>query len=107
MRSMMASDRFVPRAVQMSLVDRSYCASGRPRGGETMQEIELSAGIIEYEDTGGSGPVGGLLHGFVTDSSLWRRVVRELGDAPRCVVPTFPLGSPRRPRRADADPAAQ
>jgi hypothetical protein len=42
-----------------------------------MQEIELSAGIIEYEDTGGSGPVVVLLHGLVMDGSLWRHVVRE------------------------------
>jgi pimeloyl-ACP methyl ester carboxylesterase len=43
-----------------------------------MQEIELSAGTIEYEDTGGSGPVVVLLHGLVMDGSLWRHVVREL-----------------------------
>ena len=72
-----------------------------------MQEIELSAGIIEYEDTGGSGPVVVLLHGFATDGSLWRHVVRELRDAHRCVVPTFPLGSHRRPMREDADLSAQ
>jgi len=35
-----------------------------------MQEIALSAGIIEYEDTGGSGPVVVLLHGLVMDGSL-------------------------------------
>jgi hypothetical protein len=34
-------------------------------GDETMQEIELSAGIIEYEDTGGSGPIIVLLHGLL------------------------------------------
>ena len=72
-----------------------------------MQEIELSAGIIEYEDTGGSGPVVVLLHGLVMDSSLWRHIVRELRDAHRCVVPTFPLGSHRRPMRADADLSSQ
>ena len=42
-----------------------------------MQTIELSAGIIEYEDTGGGGPVVVLLHGFAMDGSLWRNVVRE------------------------------
>jgi len=68
-----------------------------------MQEIALSAGIIEYEDTGGSGPVVVLLHGLVMDGSLWRHVVSELCSDHRCVVPTLPLGSHRRPMRADAD----
>jgi pimeloyl-ACP methyl ester carboxylesterase len=47
------------------------------RGGKRMREIELSAGMIEYEDTGG-GPVVVLLPGLAMDSSLWRHVVREL-----------------------------
>jgi pimeloyl-ACP methyl ester carboxylesterase len=68
-----------------------------------MQEIELSAGIIEYEDTGGSGPVVVLLHGLVMDGSLWRHVVRELRADHRCLVPTFPLGGHRHSMRADAD----
>ena len=68
-----------------------------------MQEIELSAGIIEYEDTGGSGPVVVLLHGLVMDGSVWRHVVRELRADHRCVVPTLPVGGHRQPMRADAD----
>ncbi len=68
-----------------------------------MQEIELSAGIVEYEDTGGSGPIVVLLHGLAMDGSLWRKVVQELRNDHRCVVPTMPLGSHRRPMRADAD----
>jgi pimeloyl-ACP methyl ester carboxylesterase len=36
-----------------------------------MQEIELSGGTIEYEDTGGDGPVLVLLHGVAMDGSLW------------------------------------
>jgi len=68
-----------------------------------MQEIELSAGIIEYEDTGGSGPIVVLLHGLAMDGSVWRHVVQELREGHRCVVPTMPLGSHRRPMRADAD----
>jgi pimeloyl-ACP methyl ester carboxylesterase len=67
-----------------------------------MQEIELPAGIIEYEDTGG-GPIVVLLHGLAMDGSLWRKVVQELRNDHRCVVPTMPLGSHRRPMRADAD----
>jgi len=72
-------------------------------GDKKMQEIELPAGIIEYEDTGGSGPVVVLLHGLAMDGSLWRHVVRELRADHRCVVPTLPVGGHRRPMRADAD----
>jgi len=68
-----------------------------------MPEIDLSAGIIEYEDTGGNGPVIVLLHGLVMDGSLWRHVVQELRADHRCIVPTLPLGGHRRPMRADAD----
>jgi pimeloyl-ACP methyl ester carboxylesterase len=68
-----------------------------------MPEVELSAGTIEFEDTGGSGPVVVLLHGLAMDGSLWRNVVGELRDGYRCVVPTLPLGSHRKPMHADAD----
>jgi pimeloyl-ACP methyl ester carboxylesterase len=68
-----------------------------------MPRIELSAGIIEYEDTGGSGPVVVLLHGLAMDGSLWRHVVHELRADHRCLVPTLPLGGHRYPMRADAD----
>jgi hypothetical protein len=33
-----------------------------------MSEIELSAGTIEYTDTGGAGPVIVLLHGLLMDA---------------------------------------
>lgn len=66
-------------------------------------EVELSAGTIEYEDTGGAGPVVVLVHGVVMDGSLWRHVVRDLRDGHRCVVPTLPLGAHRIPMRPDAD----
>jgi pimeloyl-ACP methyl ester carboxylesterase len=68
-----------------------------------MPAIELSAGIIEYEDNGGNGPIIVLLHGLVMDGSLWRHVVQELRADHRCVVPTLPVGSHRRPMRTDAD----
>ncbi|MEU8878260.1 alpha/beta hydrolase [Streptomyces javensis] len=66
-------------------------------------EVELSAGSIEYEDTGGEGPVAVLLHGVAMDGSLWREVVSALAPEIRCVVPTLPLGGHRRPMRPDAD----
>jgi pimeloyl-ACP methyl ester carboxylesterase len=68
-----------------------------------MAEVELSAGTIEYEDTGGEGPTLVLLHGLAMDGSLWRHVVADLRVDHRCVVPTLPLGGHRRPMRPDAD----
>src|SRR3954469_22324597 len=37
------------------------------------------------------------------DGSLWRHVGADLSDEHRCVVPTLPFGSHRRPMRPDAD----
>jgi pimeloyl-ACP methyl ester carboxylesterase len=68
-----------------------------------MQEVALSAGIIEYEDMGGSGASIVLLHGLVMGGSVWRHVVQQLRNGHRCIVPTMPLGSHRRPMRPDAD----
>jgi pimeloyl-ACP methyl ester carboxylesterase len=73
------------------------------RGSMAVPEVELSAGTIEYEDTGGSGPVIVLLHGLTMDGSLWRHVVAGLRPDHRCILPTLPLGGHRRPMRPDAD----
>ncbi|MFF0505246.1 alpha/beta fold hydrolase [Streptomyces fimicarius] len=68
-----------------------------------MSDVRLSAGVIEYRDTGGDGPVVVLLHGVAMDGSLWDDVVAGLGDGVRCIVPTLPLGGHRRPMEAGAD----
>jgi pimeloyl-ACP methyl ester carboxylesterase len=68
-----------------------------------MPEVDLTAGTIEYEDTGGEKPTIVFLHGLLNDGSVWRNVVAELRDAYRCVLPTTPLGSHRRPMKPDAD----
>jgi pimeloyl-ACP methyl ester carboxylesterase len=68
-----------------------------------MSEIELSAGTVEYEDTGGDGPVLVLLHGLMMDASLWDGPIADLRAGHRCVAPTLPLGAHRRAMRADAD----
>jgi pimeloyl-ACP methyl ester carboxylesterase len=68
-----------------------------------MAAIELTAGPIEYEDSGGPGPVLVLLGGPVMDGHVWDPVVGELSDRFRCVVPTLPLGAHRLPMRRDAD----
>jgi pimeloyl-ACP methyl ester carboxylesterase len=67
-----------------------------------MPELELSAGTIEYEDTGDGPPIV-FVHGLMMDSSLWRKVVAELSPEFRCIAPTLPLGGHRLPMRADAD----
>jgi pimeloyl-ACP methyl ester carboxylesterase len=64
--------------------------------------IELSAGPINYQDTG-TGPTLVLLHGLLMDGSLWDGPVADLAADHRCVVPTLPLGAHRQPMRADAD----
>jgi pimeloyl-ACP methyl ester carboxylesterase len=69
----------------------------------SVPEVELSAGTIEYEDTGGPGPVIVFVHGLMMDGSLWRHVVADLRRDYRCVMPTLPLGAHRRPMRPDAD----
>ncbi|MFI1397065.1 alpha/beta fold hydrolase [Streptomyces sp. NPDC020681] len=66
-----------------------------------MPEIELSAGTIAYEDTGGPGPVVVLLHGLVHDATVWRKVVADLSRDHRCIAPTLPYGAHRTPMRPD------
>jgi pimeloyl-ACP methyl ester carboxylesterase len=68
----------------------------------TMHKIELSAGTIEYKDSGGEGPVIVLLHGFLMDASLWDGVIADLAVDHRWVTPTLPLGAYRHAMRADA-----
>ena len=66
-------------------------------------QIELSAGTIEYEDTGGEGPVIVLLPGLMMDASLWEQVIAGLSPDHRCIAPTLPMGAHRHAMRADAD----
>jgi pimeloyl-ACP methyl ester carboxylesterase len=68
-----------------------------------MPQLELTAGTIDYEDTGGDGPVLVLLGGLVMDGSVWDPMVELLRVRHRCVVPTLPLGAHRQPMRPDAD----
>lgn len=68
-----------------------------------MERIELSAGMIEYRDSGGEGPVVVLIHGLVMDGEIWRDVVADLAGDHRCIRPTLPLGAHPEPMRPDAD----
>ena len=72
-----------------------------------MAELELTAGTIEYEDSGGDGPVLVLLGGLVMDGSVWDPLVEQLRGEYRCVVPTLPLGAHRKAMRPDADLSLQ
>ena len=65
--------------------------------------IELSAGPVDYEDTGGDGPVLVFLHGLVMDASLWAGTIAALSGSYRCIAPTLPLGAHRHPMPLGAD----
>jgi len=67
-----------------------------------MPTIELSAGTIDYEDTGGTGPTIVLLHGLMMDASLWEQSIAELSVDNRCVAPTLPARAHRH-AMPDAD----
>ena len=68
-----------------------------------MAQVELSAGTVEYEDTGGEGPVLVMIGGLAMDGRLWSEVVAELGPGFRCVLPVLPLGAHRIALEEDAD----
>lgn len=68
-----------------------------------LARVDVTAGTIEYEDTGGTGPVVVFVHGLLMDGAQWRHVVANLRGDFRCVLPTLPMGAHRRPMRPDAD----
>jgi pimeloyl-ACP methyl ester carboxylesterase len=68
-----------------------------------LRTIDLSAGTIEYQDSGGDKPPIVLLHGLVMDASLWDEVIAELAADYRCLAPTLPLGAHARPMPPGTD----
>jgi pimeloyl-ACP methyl ester carboxylesterase len=68
-----------------------------------MPEVEVSAGPIDYGDSGGEGRplvfIGGLPH----DEGLWDEVIAGLAPQFRCLTPVLPLGAQRKPLRPGAD----
>src|SRR3954470_11554450 len=68
-----------------------------------MDEIELSAGTVQYVDSGTDGPVVVLLHGLLMDASLWDEVIADLATDHRCIAPMLPFGAHRRPMNPEAD----
>jgi pimeloyl-ACP methyl ester carboxylesterase len=67
------------------------------------RSVEVSAGTIAYEDSGGNGPVVVLVHGLAMDGRQWQGVVDDLRPDYRCVLPTLPMGAHQTPMRPDAD----
>jgi len=65
-------------------------------------EVKTSHGPIAYREAG-SGPPLVLVHGFLANANLWRKVVPLLADDFRCLSVDWPLGSHYRPASAGAD----
>jgi pimeloyl-ACP methyl ester carboxylesterase len=66
-------------------------------------EVEVTAGRIAYQDTGGDGPVVVLIPGLLMDWKQWRKVIDELAPEFRCVSPSLPTGAHWKPMKRDAD----
>lgn len=64
--------------------------------------ILVSGGQIACAEYGSGEPLV-FLHGFLTNGSLWTKVVPLLQPEFRCIVPTLPLGSHELPMSSDAD----
>lgn len=68
-----------------------------------MPEVQLRCGPIEYNDTGGDGPIVLLLGGLLIGPSVWDEVVAELRSEFRCIVPALPWGAHRQPMQPGTD----
>ena len=64
--------------------------------------VETPAGRIRVWECGSGTPLV-FVHGLLTNSLLWRKVVPTLAEHHRCIVPDWPLGSHPEAMRADAD----
>lgn len=67
-----------------------------------MRSVEVTAGVIEYDDVG-TGPPVVLLHGLMMSHTLWDRLLPLLPSGFRYLRPVLPLGAHRRPMRPGAD----
>jgi pimeloyl-ACP methyl ester carboxylesterase len=67
-----------------------------------VREVEVPAGVIEY-DVAGSGPPVVLLHGLLMEHTVWDRVLPLLPQGFAYLRPVLPLGAHRRPMKPDAD----
>jgi pimeloyl-ACP methyl ester carboxylesterase len=68
----------------------------------SLEEVELSAGRIQYRHDG-DGPAVVFVHGVFVDSAVWRKLESPLSSAGfHTVAPTWPLGSHLLPMHANA-----
>jgi len=67
-----------------------------------MKSIKLSAGPIDYTDSGGDGPVLVFTHGVPMSGTQWRKVL-PLMTGYRCIAPTLPMGGHRTPMHHGTD----
>jgi pimeloyl-ACP methyl ester carboxylesterase len=66
------------------------------------KRLETSAGTLAYREAG-HGPPLVLVHGFLVNANLWRKVVPLLAPHFRCLAIDWPLGSHCLPARSSAD----
>lgn len=69
--------------------------------GET-KEVRLEQGVIRYREFGAGEPLV-FVHGVLVNGNLWRKVVSELAEDYRCIVPDLPLGGHETPMNPGAD----
>lgn len=67
-----------------------------------MRRVDLTAGPVEYTETGAGRPVV-LLHGLLMDHTIWDQVIPLLPSGFRYIRPVLPLGAHRLPMNAGAD----
>jgi pimeloyl-ACP methyl ester carboxylesterase len=79
-----------------------YANSRWERTVTATSEIDLSAGRIQYADSG-DGQALVFVHGLLASGVLWSRVVPQLESDFRCIVPELPLGAHKIPMKPDAD----
>jgi pimeloyl-ACP methyl ester carboxylesterase len=70
-----------------------------------VQEARLPQGTIRYREMGTGDPIL-LVHGFMVNSLLWRKVVPRLSGDFRVIAPDWPMGSHPVPLGADLAPPA-
>src|SRR3954471_2159900 len=66
------------------------------------REGKVPRGTVVYRERGEGDPVV-FVHGFLVNSTLWRKVVPLLEADARCIAPDWPLGSHPVALDADAD----
>ena len=66
------------------------------------KEVRLGQGTIRYKEFGAGEPLV-FVHGVLVNGNLWRKVVPELAEDYRCIVPDLPFGGHETPMNPGAD----